>query len=419
MLRMDFTILKYGGGYCVSNSIYFIMSLEKFSYDENYINYEVDFNTILQGINDYKNTVHVLNENRNPTCVNVAYYKNISIDDRGNITVENKDMVSPFADFNDYYTRLSVAIEGMAKNASDEMRSKTYGMVTTVSKGYDAPCCAAIAKKCGCDTAITFEAKGKYKDDSGVDIAKSLGFSKVIEVDPNEYLNRSDMVEVEYICSGELGAQISFSSFDSYIKGNICMTGDRGDSVWGKHAANNNDEFSFQDMLSHLGSCERRLWLDYISCPMPLYGASSWTSIYRISNSDEMTLWSTNNNYDRPIPRRIIEEAGVQREMFGIEKHGAGFIYKFDWMKRIISRMSPTTAYSFQEYVKKHKKIHLIKTIVFFWKMRGSYLNRFGIRMNSLTPIQCSKIANPMATSLLIPWAGEVMVDRYNTIIGR
>jgi hypothetical protein len=66
-----------------------------------------------------------------------------------------------------------------------------------------------------------------------------------------------------------------------------------------------------------------------------------------------MKKWQLNNNYDRPIPRRIIEEAGVPRELFGLNKHGAGFIYKYDWLKIIKTRMSKAAG----EYVlNKYKK---------------------------------------------------------------
>ena len=37
-------------------------------------------------------------------------------------------------------------------------------------------------------------------------------------------------------------------------------------------------------------------------------------------HSDEMKEWSVGGEYDRPIPRRIVEEAGIARESFGMKK---------------------------------------------------------------------------------------------------
>ena len=406
-------------GYCISNSIYFLMALENLHYDTDYANYEVDFNTVLDGINRYKETVGVLDDEGRQKNIRIAYFKTIAINNLGEYKVKNKEAVQPFTCFEDYYCRLLDDMKKMVENATDPSRRHTYGMITTISRGYDAPCCAAIAKKIGCETAITFQAKGKYKEDCGVDVAKAMGYKNVIEVDANEYISRIDLVEAEYICSGELGAQIAFSSFDNYIKGNICFTGERGDSIWGRFSDNRNNEFAFNDMLSHLGSCERRLWLNYISVPMPLYGATSWTSIYDISNSEEMRPWCINNDYDRPIPRRIVEQAGVKREQFGMRKHGAGFVYKFDWLKRILSRMSPTTADSFKKFVKEHKKVRILESMMFFWKLRGTYLHRLGIKVETLSVKDYSKISNPMAASLLIPWSGEIMAKKYKQVLER
>jgi hypothetical protein len=43
-------------------------------------------------------------------------------------------------------------------------------------------------------------------------------------------------------------------------------------------------------------------------------------SISKISDSPEMEPWRLHNSYDRPIPRRIAEAAGVDRGLFGVRK---------------------------------------------------------------------------------------------------
>ena len=47
-------------------------------------------------------------------------------------------------------------------------------------------------------------------------------------------------------------------------------------------------------------------------------------AIHPINRSPEMKPWCVVGNYDRPIVRRIVEEAGVPREPFGNRKHGGG-----------------------------------------------------------------------------------------------
>lgn len=234
-------------------------------------------------------------------------------------------------------------------------------------------------------------------------LTPTSGYESIIEKDALAFINRDDCIETFYIATGELGSDISFCSFDNEFSGNLVFTGDRGDCIWEKDSKNRNDIFSFEDVCSHLGCVERRLWIGYISVPMPLYGASAWTSIYDISNSEEMKNWKLGNDYDRPIPRRICEEAGVQREMFGISKHGAGFLYRYDWLARIKKRMSKTAAADFVQYLKKNRRIYPIQTLLYFWKTKEVYLSRLGLKVRRKTSKEYSQIANPTVVRYLIP----------------
>ena len=50
-------------------------------------------------------------------------------------------------------------------------------------------------------------------------------------------------------------------------------------------------------------------------------------AIHRIANSPEMDPWRINPGYDRPIARRIAEERGVPRSMFGQVKMGSVVLF--------------------------------------------------------------------------------------------
>ena len=54
--------------------------------------------------------------------------------------------------------------------------------------------------------------------------------------------------------------------------------------------------------------------------PVPGFAFNKGAAIRAISESDAMRPWRLNTGYDRPIPRRIVEESGVPRSMFGIHK---------------------------------------------------------------------------------------------------
>jgi hypothetical protein len=58
----------------------------------------------------------------------------------------------------------------------------------------------------------------------------------------------------------------------------------------------------------------------FANVPAPVIGARAADSVGRISRSSEMASFSVRGSYDRPIPRRICEEAGLARGSFATEK---------------------------------------------------------------------------------------------------
>ena len=72
---------------------------------------------------------------------------------------------------------------------------------------------------------------------------------------------------------------------------------------------------------------ELRLVQGFIQLPLPFMGARHKQDIVRITESFEMEPWRVANEYDRPIPRRIAEEAGVPRHLFGQSKMASVVIF--------------------------------------------------------------------------------------------
>jgi hypothetical protein len=65
---------------------------------------------------------------------------------------------------------------------------------------------------------------------------------------------------------------------------------------------------------------EFRLKTGFIHVPVPLLAFTRHADVLRISNSLEMRRWRVGGHYDRPIPRRLVEEAGVPRRAYALEK---------------------------------------------------------------------------------------------------
>lgn len=68
------------------------------------------------------------------------------------------------------------------------------------------------------------------------------------------------------------------------------------------------------------GLDEFRKRVGFVNAPVPFIGVQNSRQLARISGSVEMKQFRVKGLYDRPIPRRIAEEAGVPREIFGTRK---------------------------------------------------------------------------------------------------
>jgi hypothetical protein len=101
----------------------------------------------------------------------------------------------------------------------------------------------------------------------------------------------------------------------------VVFTGYHGDKVWDANTSGKylNDQIVRGD-ISGLNLSEIRLKSGFINVAIPFIFARNIESLVKISFSAEMRPWKLNNSYDRPIPRRIAESAGVDRQFFGMRK---------------------------------------------------------------------------------------------------
>lgn len=324
-----------------------------------------------------------------------------------------------FQDFSDYKTKVITILEAIRKNATDPMRMMPYGMIGTISRGYDAPSACALAKEVGCDEVFTFV---DNPDDDGTEIAKVLGYNTIHRVDSKEYKENRKYLEAEALASGEGGA--TFIAFENLFRNKLLLLGSRGDSIYERlhQNANNNMDFHVGNYLSQatLTVYENMLKNNCITIAIPLIGGDKWIDLKQISNSEEMKNYSVCDNYDRPIARRLLEECGVAREMFGHRKFGAGISYSLDTFGRIRQKMSSKSFTALNEYKKKfpkHWSSDFRYKMKFYWINRSVYINYLCSRMHIKLRVKDSgervgMIANPHSTMMLC-WGIDMMKERY------
>jgi hypothetical protein len=198
---------------------------------------------------------------------------------------------------------------------------------------------AALATRSGCTDALSFDFANNGLPDSGATIATRLGL-KVIPVSSAAW-RRRDRIEIPIYASGQPGAVI-FSGAEEFLNGRVLLTGFSGDTIW-KMSSRELSPDIMRDDTSGLGLTEYRLWAGFLHCPVPFWAARRAAQIGAISNSAEMRPYViSGSDYNRPICRRMVEDAGVDRDQFGRQKKAAE---PYAWRDRRF-----LTAGSYQDY---------------------------------------------------------------------
>jgi hypothetical protein len=120
------------------------------------------------------------------------------------------------------------------------------------------------------------------------------------------------------------GEDLAYAAFENEVEGSVLLTGFHGDKIWSKGA----DPRDFLERGDVSGSSlgEFRLRCGFVHVPVPFIGALHHRAVASISDSEDMAPWSIGGWYDRPIPRRIAEEAGIRRTSFGQSKKAASLL---------------------------------------------------------------------------------------------
>jgi hypothetical protein len=351
-----------GGEVTVSNSLPLLLARTSDALDPQCQDYAKICHSILEGINDYWRGI--------PTKkgkVLRQMYRNLDIF-KDKISEADKNMPPRFSHFDDYENYLRANYALIAANARDAARSQPLEICSTQSKGYDTTAVNAIAREHGLDKVFTVT-KGKsifhqapyddvkLPDDDGSEIASCLALN-CIPLDRRAYAEEFDQ-EYLYYCALHHNQDANLKGITKYMgKACLLLTGINGDVVWSREneALRTCLDSSIRrgDLGGH-GMSELRLVVGFIQLPLPFMGARQKVDIVRITESPDMDPWRLKNEYDRPIPRRIAENAGVARHLFGQSKMASAVIFPppsipygkalrrefFDWLidEKIMTRV--------------------------------------------------------------------------------
>ena len=103
----------------------------------------------------------------------------------------------------------------------------------------------------------------------------------------------------------------------------LLVLGTAGDFVWQdalKKEFKDSHHFLDRRSTTNCQLAEWRLHKGVFLANVPSIGASRIDCLKQINDSSAMDPWRIGGDYDRPIPRRILEQQGVRRDKFGIQK---------------------------------------------------------------------------------------------------
>lgn len=225
-----------------------------------------------------------------------------------------------FNSFEEYEQFLSAEISAIRTNLEDEQRRFKVAPVVTISKGYDSAASTVIAKPLGIRSALSISRVGIFfqHDDSGQEIAEELGIPVKSVISRVSAYRDYDLVWAGQGQSDDLNMTL----FDFPDDLTLLVVGTQGDTVWEKGLKQNfSDSHHFLDRdPSGCGLTEWRLHKGVLLFSVPCIGASRLDCLKHINDSPAMDPWRIGGDYDRPIPRRILEQQGVRRGAFGIKK---------------------------------------------------------------------------------------------------
>ena len=234
------------------------------------------------------------------------------------------------ADFAGYRAMLAGATARTLANAADPARRRRLDPVAPISNGYDSPAVAVLGAEAGLRETVTLDVVANGVTDRGDAIARALGLDchVVAHRHGREPIGRQapldpDALEdhAEFLATQGIGDDVAFLTMAPHLEGRCVLLGTMGDSVWNRRAR----LAPGLPVRSFFGRShgEFRLRIGAAFVPVPAFGARWPAPISALSDAPEMAPWQVGGPYDRPIPRRIVEEAGVPRGAFGVRKAAA------------------------------------------------------------------------------------------------
>lgn len=305
-------VLRVGDTWLISNSLACLLRVSGARLQSSYPFYNRHLTSIQLGLDRYERRL-----SSSLGGIELVYYDILCWTGEDLVRLPRPSDSPDFTDFRSYRDFLTRTMTALSANAGSAGRRVRFDLLATVSSGYDSPTGAVLGQEAGCRQALCIPQGQRGADDSGRAIAEQLGLA-VIVVDRDAW-RTLEHVEQLAAASGYLGNVVLAGAREN-LRHRLLLTGYHGGAMWALSGAEPSPSIVRGD-ASGLGLTELRLWAGFLHCPVPFWAARQIAQVRRISHSDEMRPFLIpGSDYNRPIPRRIVEEAGIPRSAFGTRK---------------------------------------------------------------------------------------------------
>ncbi len=387
------------GTWHVSNSLPALLAMAGLSLRDDYKKYTVDLMSAERnGICACAKSIPVMDGE-----VRLTYFKNLLYDGQALTEVDKPAPPRQFNCFADYRAFLSETSRALGANCRDDRRRNKVEGIAGISSGYDSPACAVIAREGGFNNAATVvNSTSLWRgSDSGEAIAKRLGMScQVAYSHPRHYRK-----EIEIFSTTGRDAGFNLTVFDYPQPLGLFFDGSYGDKVWDRlpHDLTN----PAGDMDAILG--EFRLATGFFHTVVPWWGIGQADQVNALGAAQEMAPWTLGTDYDRPVARRIVEEAGIPRGTFAVRKKNTSSNSPFRWP------YSPDARASFAAFLHQRGMRNISAGMVRLLKaintadalIHRNILAKIGVRRRKLP------WRRVRATSFVFNWANAELKKRY------
>jgi hypothetical protein len=397
-----------------SNSLRHVLASADDDLDPTYLSYDVEISFLVFGTKGCPSRIRT----RRGSWIDLYRCCNVQVDANLAVAVLPKAQRGPFQNYADYRAFLGEQVALTIENSADPRRAVRYTPLSTLSSGYDSAAAAVVARAAGCREYVTFSTASDASDDSGRPIGDILRLEGH-EYDPERYRQRSDLAEAEFAATGGGGGSVILTASEDRLCGRILVTGHYGGEAWDCAEAKGGGDMPSADAAGG-DLIYFRTRVGFLHLAVPSIGYSEFTSLQRIAKSDDMRPWRLERDrYDRPIPRRILETAGVPRELFGQHKKFAARSLKYCNPAMIdepdlTTMMAPASYRHFSEWRKQRRLYSGQLDRMAFASMHT--LHRFNMRVShkpwAWIPIPFKKPRTPHR--LLLHWGMEQIKPRYS-----